>query len=109
MGSPLLTSSDLALCPHGGRVVAPGHARVVASGVPVVTLLDAGLIAGCPSLAGDRPNPCVSVQWIGLAARVLIDGQPAVVQAGAGICIASDRAPAGPVSVVAGQTRVMVR
>lgn len=107
MGRPLVTSGALAMCPHGGRIVATSHARVLADGAPVLTMFDAGLIAGCSLLAGDRPNPCVSVRWMGLANRVLINGQPAVVQAAAGICLTGGQAPAGPVTVVAGQKRVM--
>jgi hypothetical protein len=84
------------------------NARVLADGAPVLTMSDAGLIAGCSLLAGDRPNPCVSVRWMGIAARVLISGQPAVKQAAAGICLTSAQTPAGPVIVVAGQSRIMV-
>lgn len=107
MGIALFTSSELAICPHGGRIVAARHGRVLAGGAPVLTVRDAGLVAGCPALAGDRPDPCVSVRWIGFATRVLIDGQPAVVQAAAGICLTGGQAPAGPVTVVTGQTRVI--
>lgn len=107
MGSPLVTSGALAICPHGGRIVVTSNARVFADGAPVLTMLDEGLIAGCSALAGDRPNPCISVRWTGLATRVLINGQPAVLHPAAGICLAGGQAPAGPVTLVAGQTRVM--
>ena len=108
MGTPLVTSGTLAMCPHGGRIVVTSNARVLADGAPVLTMHDAGLIAGCSLLASDRPNPCVSVGWMGNAARVLISGQPAVKRAAAGICLSSAQAPSGPVFVVAGQSRTTV-
>lgn len=95
------------MCPHGGRIVLTSNARVLADGAPVLTMLDAGLIAGCSLLAGDRPNPCISVRWIGLATRVLISGRPAVLHPVAGICLTGGQAPAGPMILVAGQTRVI--
>jgi len=108
MGSPLVTSGMSAMCPHGGGIIVTGNARVLASGDPVLTMRDAGIIAGCPSLAADHPHPCVSVRWTGFAARVLISGQPPVTQVAAGICLTGNQTPAGPVIVVAGQSRITV-
>ena len=106
MPSPLITSNTNAFCPHGGRLYATSQARVTVGGAPVLTTGSAGTIAGCPCLAGDRPEPCISVRWIGHTTRVLIEGQPTVLQAGAGICLNAAQMPAGPVSVVSSQTRV---
>ena len=106
MPSPLFTSSTMALCPHGGRIFAPSQARVIVGGAPVLTVLNAGMITGCPCLAGDRPDPCISVRWDGHTTRVLIEGQPAVLQAGAGVSLTAAQEPAGPVSVISSQERV---
>ncbi|QNQ10305.1 hypothetical protein [Sphingomonas alpina] len=104
--SPLVTLDAVAVCPHGGRIAATSRGRVRVGRVPVVTMFDPCLIAGCPFFVGDRPDPCVSVRWVGRTTRVLIGGQPAVLQAGAGIALNAGQVPAGPVTIVGGQTRV---
>ena len=106
MPTPLITSSTTALCPHGGQLQATSQARVIVGGAPVLIVGNAGLIVGCPCLAGDRPAPCSSVRWVGHSTRILIEGQPAVLQASAGICVNATQVPKGPVIVVSSQTRV---
>lgn len=107
IASPLVTLDTTAFCPHGGRVAATGQGHVRVGGVPAVTIIDPCLIAGCPFFVGERPDPCVSVRWVGYATRVLIEGQPAVLQAGAGIALNISQVPAGPVMLAGGQTRVV--
>lgn len=95
-------------CPHGGQVqVVSTNARVVVSGTPVATVADQYLVAGCAfTTPGGTFHPCVRVQWLVPAARVLVNGQPAVLQASTGLALAADQAPQGPPLVVATQPRV---
>ena len=107
--SPLVTRDATAFCPHGGRVAATSQGRVRVGTVPAVTIADPCPIAGCPFFVGDRPDPCVSVRWVGHATRVLIGGQPAVVQASAGLALNAGQVPAGAVMIAGGQTRVVAQ
>ena len=92
-----------AMCAHGGQVSAiPSSPRVLAGGQPVTTAADTYLVAGCPFNVSGAPVPCVSVQWLVPATRVLVGGVPAVLQSSQGLCI-----PNGvPPTVVVTQVRV---
>ena len=97
-----------AMCPHGGQILpAPGNPRVLVSGQPVVTLADTCLIAGCPfTVPPGVPQPCLRVQWVVPALRVLVGRQPAILQGSVGLCLGPTQAPQGPANVVATQPRV---
>jgi uncharacterized Zn-binding protein involved in type VI secretion len=83
------------------------NARVLVSGMPVATLADTFLVAGCAFNVSGAPHPCVKVQWLVPAARVLINGQPAILQTSVGLSLAADMAPQGPPVVVSTQPRVI--
>ena len=100
----LLNLGATVLCSHGGQATptAP-NPRVLLSGQPATTLGAPYMVAGCampPPTAGN--GPCVTGQWLMGATRVLIGGQPALLQASPSIC-----APTGtPMTVAVVQTRV---
>jgi uncharacterized Zn-binding protein involved in type VI secretion len=104
----LLHVGATAICPHGGQVtIIPASPRVLVSGQPVATLADTTLVAGCAfTVPGPKPQPCVKVQWIAGAVRVLVGGQPALLQTSPGLCLSAEQIPQGPPTVVAGQIRV---
>jgi len=97
-----------AICPHAGQVtVIPSNTRVLVNGMPVATLGDTYLVAGCAfTVPPTKPQPCVRVQWLVPATRVLVNGQPAILQTSTGLCLSVEQIPAGPPTVVATQTRV---
>ena len=67
----------VAQCPHGIPMnIVPGSPRVLVSGMPVATLADQTLVAGCPFIVSGVPKPCVQVQWLAPATRVMVNGQP---------------------------------
>lgn len=97
-----------AICPHGGQVqVISTNTRVLVNGTPVATMGDTYMVAGCVFTVGPKPQPCVLVRWLVPATRVLINGQPAILQLSTGLCQSAEQIPAGPPTVVATQTRVM--
>lgn len=98
----------VAICPHGGQVTTiSANVRVLVSGQPVATLADTYLVAGCAFNVSGKPQPCVKVQWLVPATRVLINGQPAILQASTGLCQSVEQIPQGPPIVVTTQPRVM--
>ncbi len=98
-----------AVCPHAGQVsTISTNTRVLVSGQPVATLADTYPVAGCPfTVPGPKPQPCVKVQWLVPAARVLVGGQPAILQSSSGLCLSAEQIPQGPPSVLVTQMRAM--
>lgn len=100
------------MCPHGASVTTvSSNTRVMVSGLPVATLADTSTIAGCPFQipvgAGTKPQPCVRVQWLVPATRVMVNGQPALLQTSAGLCLSAEQIPQGPPTITVNQTRVI--
>jgi uncharacterized Zn-binding protein involved in type VI secretion len=98
-----------AICPHGGQVtVIPTSPRVTVSGQPVATLGDQYVVAGCAfTVPTGKPQPCIKVQWLVPATRVMINGQPAILQTSTGLCLSAEQIPQGPPTITATQTRVI--
>ena len=107
MPGPLLHVGAGVLCAHGGPATfVSSNARVLVGTLPVVTLADQTLVAGCAFNTGS-PHPCVLVRWLTPAVRVLVNGQPPLLQTSAGLCLAADQAPQGAPVAVSVQPRVM--
>ncbi len=104
-------------CTHGiPCVTAPAQPRVLVSGQPVATTLNIiNVSPGCPFQipfgVGTKPQPCITVKSANVSTRVLVNGQPALLQAnpgpGAGVCLSAEQIPNGPPVVSAMQTRVI--
>ena len=108
MGSPIFHVGAQAMCPHGGQVgTTPGSPRVTVGGQPVATMADTYLVAGCAFMVASKPQPCVKVQWLVPATRVMVGGQPVILQSSSGLCQSAEQIPAGPPSVVMTQLRAM--
>ena|SRR5688572_17129121 len=97
------------LCTHGIPVqVVPGSPRVLVSGMPVATMLDQFLVAGCPfTVPPGTPMPCIRVQWLAPAVRVLVNGAPPILNTSPGLCLNPLQAPNGPPVVALTQPRVI--
>jgi hypothetical protein len=84
------------------------NTRVLVSGQPVATFGDTYTVAGCVfTVPPGKPQPCVKVQWLVPATRVLVNGQPAILQTSVGLCQSAEQIPAGPPTVIATQPRVI--
>ncbi len=95
------------MCPHGGQAtIIPSQTRVLVSGQPVATLADQVLVAGCAFNVLGAPSPCVRVQWLTPATRVLVQGAPAILQSSSGLALNPTQAPQGPPVIVMTQPRV---
>lgn len=91
------------LCLHGGQAQATApNPRVTVDGQPVVTQPAPHTVAGCPFNVSGSPSPCVTAQWVTGATRVLVGGQPLLLQDSQAVC-----APNGTgVTVATTQVRV---
>lgn len=107
MPGPLFHVGAVAMCPHGGQVMTiSSNARVLATGMPVATLADQYLVAGCVFNIAGAPTPCLRVQWLTSATRVLINGIPPITALSMGLCFLVTGPPGGPAIVVSTQPRV---
>jgi len=81
------------------------------TGMPVATFADQYVIAGCPFQipvgAGTKPQPCVKVQWLAPATRVLVNGVPPVLATSGGIAQSVEQIPQGPPVITTVQPRVV--
>ena len=69
----LLTSATQATCPHGAPVsFVPSQSSVLAERAPVLLVSDQATIAGCPFVVGTVASPCLTIQWLAPAARVMV-------------------------------------
>jgi hypothetical protein len=109
MPGPCVNVGATAMCPHGGQIsIISSNTRVMASGTPVATLADQFMVAGCAfTVPPGKPQPCFSVQWMTTATRVLMNGQPPILQTSTGLALSVDGIPGGPPMVAVTQTRVM--
>jgi uncharacterized Zn-binding protein involved in type VI secretion len=108
MPGPLFHIGAVAMCPHGGQVMAiPSAPRAFVNGLPVATLAFQYLVVGCVfTVPPGKPQPCFQVQWITTTTRSMFGGAPAITQGSTGLCISADGIPAGPPIVVSTQPRV---
>ena len=86
MPASLLHVGITVRCPHGGVVstISP-EARVLVSGMPVITPTVGTMVSGCSFVLAGVPHPCLRVQWTAAATRVFVNGQPALVQTSEGL------------------------
>lgn len=105
-------------CTHQATAtIAPGQTRVLVNAQPVATSGNQIAVAGCPFQipvgAGTKPQPCVKVIWANVSSRVLVMGQPVLLQAppgpgpGGAACQSIEQIPQGPPTVRTVQTRVI--
>ena len=109
MPGPLYHVGAAAICPHGGQVtVISTNARVLVSGMPVATMADSYMVAGCAfTVPPGKPQPCLRVQWLVTATRILVNGQPALLQTSTGLCLSPEQIPQGPPTIITTQPRVV--
>lgn len=107
MPGPLLHVGALLSCTHSVPVASPTtNARVFVTGRPVLTVIDIVTVTGCPFTVGTKPQPCVTVKTMP-SAKVLVNGQPAVILTPTTLCFSADQIPNGPPNSGAIQTRAV--
>jgi hypothetical protein len=103
----LLHVGATGMCPHGGSLsIVSSNTRVLVGGQPVATLNDTYLIAGCAfTIPPGKPQPCMKVQWLAPATRVMVNHQPPILQSSSGLCLSAEQIPQGPPSITVTQVR----
>jgi hypothetical protein len=95
-------------CPHGGTATTiSSNTRVKVSGMPVATISDTTMVAGCAfTVPVKGPQPCVKVQWLVPATRVKVMNNLVLLQQSNGLCQSAEQVPQGPPLVISTQLRV---
>ncbi|MCP3960738.1 MAG: hypothetical protein GY719_23080 [bacterium] len=107
MSGFLLTVAATMSCPHAGQATTSlGNPRVKIQGQPVATMADLSTVAGCVFAPGGAASPCVTVEWLVPAARVMAGAQPVLLQTSTALCANAAKAPQGAPILMADQTRV---
>jgi len=101
----LVNTSSVMMCPHGGTATGAPTSSVKAGGAIALLSTDTFTIAGCTFNPGTA-HPCVTVQWVQPANRVLSSKNPALTEESVGLCIAADQAVQGTVQIVTTQQQV---
>jgi hypothetical protein len=112
MPGPMLHVGAVVTCTHGAPAqIVPGSPRVLLSGQPAATMVDTYTVGGCPFQVpvgpGTKPSPCVMIRWTVPAARVVVNGAPAVLATSIGFGVSPEQAPQGPPVPGAVQPRVV--
>lgn len=99
MPLPVVTVAAIAQCPHGIPVQFTSSAmKVQFAGTPPMVGMDRGAIAGCPfTIPPGKPQPCAFALLLQPATKVLVEGQPVLLQSPSDICQSADQIPNGPV------------
>jgi len=103
----LLTAATKATCPHGGQVnFVAAQTSVKADLFPVLLSSDQATVAGCPFMVGSVASPCLTIQWLAPATRVMVTQTPVLLSSSLGLCLSGASAPQGPVMLSSYQKRV---
>lgn len=93
------------MCPHGAQAqVVTANARVKVGGGFALLPTDTFLITGCPFTVGTKPQPCVTIQWVGEAVRVKVGGTGVLLESSTGLCKSAEQAVQGT-AILAGVQR----
>jgi hypothetical protein len=104
---PIFHVGATAICPHGGQVATIStNARVLVNSMPAATMADQFMVAGCAFNVSGAPHPCMTVQFLVPALRVMVMGQPVILQTSPSLAKAADQAPQGPAAMLVVQPRV---
>jgi hypothetical protein len=114
-GFPLTIAATVS-CFHQapGLIVSP-QAAVLLMGQPAATFGGQIGVVGCPfTTPVPKPQPCVTIKWTSVSAKVLVQGKPLLVMPppgagiGPGICQSAEQIPQGVPTVKQNQMKVFV-
>ena len=107
MSQFVLSSRATIMCPHGGSAtVTPTAARTSVDGDPPLRQGDVSTVAGCGLNISGAPSPCVRIEWMLPAARVMFEGAAPLLHTSVGLCMSAPGAPQGTAIISGFQTKV---
>ena len=114
-GFPLTIATSSSCFHQAPAVIAPTQTAVLILGQPVATVGGQIMVAGCPfTTPVPKPQPCITIRWTMVSAKVLVQGKPILIMPppgsgiGPGICQSPEQIPQGPPTVKNNQRKVLV-
>lgn len=98
MGTPLLNTNSVIMCPHGGMVqhVPAGYTAYRVDGRPPMLYGDTYLLQGCPNMMFGAPSPCTLVNWVSPSTMLIVKGRPALTFSSIPLCTSANGTVSGP-------------
>lgn len=110
MPGQILTTASSITCPHGGTAnLTTANTTTGASGAKSLLETDIHTVTGCPFTIGNKPSPCLRIEWSAGAGMVKVAGTPVLVQSSIGICYSPENAPQGVAMIVNTQQKATAR
>src|SRR5258708_3646797 len=107
MGSPVLTTADVMMCPHGGSVMlVSSQSKVTAGDAQVLRTGDTFTVSGCVFSLPSGPHPCVTVEWHNPSQKSSAVSDKVLTKSSIGTCKAGDQAIQGMVLIQKTQMQV---
>jgi hypothetical protein len=107
MAAGFLNTSSILMCPHGGKVeFISANTRVKAMGDYMLRTSDKFTITGCSLNIAGVPHPCLRVQWMQPTTKSQVQSNSTLTKDNIGLCVATDQAVQGTVTISFTQPRV---
>jgi hypothetical protein len=101
MPGKVLTTGGTVQCPHGGQATLnTANTKVSTMAGKVLLESDIHTVAGCPFMIGNKPSPCLRIEWKAGATKAKANQTGVLVESSMGLCYSPEGAPQGPATVV---------
>lgn len=110
MPGRILTTGSTVQCPHGGTAnLTTANQRASAASGEALLESDVHTVTGCPFTIGNKPSPCVRIEWKAGAQALQAGGTAVLLESSLGTCYSPENAPQGLALVVQPEAKVRAR
>jgi hypothetical protein len=96
MPGKVLTTGSQVQCPHGGSAtLTTGNSKVGATSGKALLESDTHTVSGCSFMIGNKPSPCIKIEWSAGASKVKANGTAVLVKSSVGKCYSPENALQG--------------
>lgn len=107
---PLLTTASRIQCAHGAPAqLVTANVAVSAGGARVLLESDVHAVQGCPFTVGNKPSPCVRIEWSSGAQKASLGDEAPLLKTSMGECKNAEGATQGVALIVNTQTKAVAR
>jgi hypothetical protein len=101
MPGKVLTTGSTVQCPHGGQAtLSTANTKVSTMAGKVLLESDIHKVAGCSFMIGNKPSPCMRIEWKAGATKSKANQTGLLVESSIGLCYSAEGAPQGPATIV---------
>jgi hypothetical protein len=89
------------MCPHAGQAtLMTSNSNASAVGAKILLESDVHTVAGCPFMVGQKPSPCVRIEWSSGANKASVNGTTILTKSSIGECLNGEGAAQGVATIV---------